>query len=71
MSSEARIESVFQETGKHFGYRDVTVEVAEFKDFKVQWKRSYDWIVFRISDYIEDAPEAVIEDLANLNLRNV
>ena len=65
MSSEARIESVFQETGKHFGYEDVTVEIADFKDFKVQWKRSYNWIAFRISDYIKDAPETVIEDLAN------
>ena len=64
MSSEVRIESVFQETGKHFGYEDVTVEIADFKDFKVQWKRSYNWIAFRISDYIEDAPEEVIEDLA-------
>ena len=64
MSSETRIESVFQETGKRFGYEDVTVEITDFRDFKVQWKRSYGWIAFRVSDYIEGAPEPVIRDLA-------
>ena len=64
MSSETRIESVFQETGKRFGYGDVTVEITDFRDFKVQWKRSYRWIAFRVSDYIEGAPEPVIRDLA-------
>ena len=52
MSSETRMESVFKETGKRFGYEDVTVEIIDFRDFKVQWKRFCDWVAFRISDYI-------------------
>ncbi len=43
----------------------MSADFVAFKQFKVQWQRSYNWISFKISDYMVDAPENVMEDLAN------
>lgn len=48
---------VFQRVGKNYGYENVSTDFVSFKQFKVQWQRSYNWIAFRISDYMVDAPE--------------
>ena len=56
---------VFQRVGKNYGYENVSTDFVSFKQFKVQWQRSYNWIAFRISDYMVDAPENVMEDLAD------
>ena len=55
---------VFCKVGKHYGYENVSADFVAFKQFKVQWQRSYNWIAFRISDYMLDAPENIMEDLA-------
>ena len=39
-------------------------EFAAFTDLKVKWVRTSDWAEFRVSDYLRDAPEGVIENLA-------
>ena len=41
-----------------------SAEFAAFTDLKVKWVRTSDWAEFRVSDYLRDAPEGVIEDLA-------
>lgn len=64
MSNEL-VTAVFQETGKKYGYENVSIEWTAFKQFKVQWQRSYNWIAFRLSDYMKDAPVEVWEDLAD------
>ena len=55
---------VFSRIGKQYGYENVSADFVAFKQFKVQWQRSYNWIAFRISDYMLDAPENIMEDLA-------
>lgn len=59
------VTSVFQEIGKKYGYENVSIEWTAFKQFKVQWQRSYNWIAFRLSDYLKEAPVEVWQDLAN------
>lgn len=54
----------FQKVGEEYGYTSCTVEFIAFKDFKVQWSRSSKFVHFRLSDYLEDAPEEVFEGLA-------
>ena len=54
----------FQKVGKQHGYESVSAEFAVFKDFKVQWSRSYRYISFKVSDYMEDAPYDAFEALA-------
>ena len=46
------------------GYEDITAEFSAFRDFKLKWTRSYKWISFEVSDYLRNAPQSVIESLA-------
>lgn len=63
MNSE-ELSQIFQQVAERHDYESAVAEFVAFADFKVQWQRSYYWIAFRISDYLKDAPEKVIEDLA-------
>ena len=46
------------------GFEDIQAEFAAFRDFKLKWTRSYKWISFEVSDYLRNAPENVMESLA-------
>ena len=50
--------------GHRNGYDDVTAEFSAFRDFKMKWTRTYNWISFEVSDYLRNAPENVIQSLA-------
>lgn len=50
--------------GHRNGYEDITAEFSAFRDFKLKWTRSYKWISFEVSDYLRNAPQNVIESLA-------
>ena len=54
----------FADVGKRYGYDSVTAEFNEFKEFKVKWRRSCGWAEFEVSDYVRDAPQNVIDGLA-------
>ena len=56
---------IFRNVGKEYGYENVSVDWTAFKMFKVQWQRSYNWIAFKVSDYVKDAPKNIMEDLAD------
>lgn len=58
------LNQTIMEVAKDYGYEHATAEFIAFTDFKVQWKRSYNWIAFRVSDYLKDAPKEVIVGLA-------
>ena len=64
-AAKEMLNDVFSNVGKNYGYENVSADFVAFKQFKVQWQRSYNWISFRISDYMTDAPENVMEDLAH------
>ncbi|AGI48120.1 hypothetical protein TALC_01131 [Thermoplasmatales archaeon BRNA1] len=64
MESEEMMKRCFRRAGKKYGYTDVNAEFVSFKDFKVRWQRSYRWADFKVSDYLEDAPEGVFDSLA-------
>ena len=55
---------IFSEVGKQYGYERVKVEFVPYTQFKIQWSRSYKRIEFRVSDYLENAPENIMRDLA-------
>lgn len=57
------MDEIFSEIGKEFGFENVQAEFVAFKEFKVKWQRSYKWADFRVSDYLEDAPDDVIRGL--------
>jgi hypothetical protein len=63
-TQEETLNRMFREVGKEYGYDNVDAEFVAFKDFKVKWQRSYKWAEFKVSDYMYDAPDAVLEGLA-------
>ncbi|UAL08382.1 MAG: hypothetical protein KRP56_03825 [Candidatus Methanogranum gryphiswaldense] len=63
MTTDERMNEIFGRIGNDFGYDRTTAEFMAFKDFKVRWQRSYKWTEFKVSDYLNDAPDEVIEDL--------
>lgn len=64
MSNVDRANEIFGKVGKEYGYENVTVNFTAFQQFKVQWSRSYNWIEFRVSNYMKDAPSEILESLA-------
>ena len=54
----------FGTIGKKYGYDKVGAEFVAYRDFKVRWTRSYKWADFQVSDYLMDAPDKVIDGLA-------
>ena len=62
---------IFSKVGKKYGYDKVDAEFVAYRDFKVRWTRSYKWIDFQISDYLESAPEKVYEQLADTLFKRI
>ncbi len=58
------LSAIFTAVGRRCGYDEAVAEFSPFNDFKVRWVRSYRWISFEISDYMEDAPEDIMESMA-------
>lgn len=65
MTNVDRANEIFGKVGEKYGYKNVSVDFTAYKQFKVQWSRSYNWIQFRVSDYIQNAPAEILEDLAS------
>ena len=63
--TDSRLSEIFAEEGRQYGYDTITAEFMAFKEFKVNWQRTYLWADFKVSDYLEDAPEQVVRDLAH------
>ncbi len=61
-----RLTMIFADVGAGYGYRDVGAEFVALEDFKVRWQRSYDWIRFTVSDYLDRAPDDVLRSLAEV-----
>lgn len=62
--SSEMLNRALQNAGRRNGFEDVQAEFAAFRDFKLKWTRSYRWISFEVSDYLRNAPEHVLESLA-------
>ena len=63
-TAEDTLRESFGTIGKKYGYEKVGAEFVAYRDFKVKWTRSYRWADFQVSDYLADAPQEVIEGLA-------
>ena len=50
--------------GVRNGFDEIQAEFSAFRDFKLKWTRCYKWISFEVSDYLRNAPENVIQSLA-------
>lgn len=66
LDTECQLNEIFQEVGRSYGFETVNAEFVGFKDMKIRWQRSYKWADFKVSDYLNNAPKDVIEDLARV-----
>ncbi len=57
------LNDVFAKVGEEYGY-EATAEFSSFRDVKMKWVRTSTWSDFQVSDYLQDAPENVLESLA-------
>lgn len=69
--TDSRLSEIFAEEGRQYGYNTITAEFMAFKEFKVRWQRANKWAEFKVSDYLEDAPEQVVRDLAHTLLARI
>ena len=69
--TDEHLTKIFADIGRAYGYDEVYAEFTEFRDIKVSWQRSYTWISFRISDYLQDAPDHILQDLAQTLFRRL
>ena len=62
--SNEMLTKAMAKAGARNGFEDVKAEFTAFRDFKLKWTRSYKWISFEVSDYLRNAPQSIIESLA-------
>ena len=65
MVSEERLAHIFRKVASDYGYSTVSADYIKDPQPKIYWERSQDWINFHITDYLRDAPEDVLFDLAD------
>lgn len=58
------VREIFAAVGREYGYEDVEVDFVPYRDMKVRWQRTTEWISFSVSDYLMGAPTLVLEDFA-------
>ncbi|MBI0583411.1 MAG: M48 family metallopeptidase [Methanomassiliicoccus sp.] len=59
------LETAFKAVGTRFGYDEVRVDYASYKEFKSTWRRCGTKISFEVSDYLRNAPLEVLVDFAH------
>lgn len=64
MNATDTLTEAFANVGKEYGYDTVNAGFSEFREFKIKWTRSLGWADFEVTDYVEDAPQSVMEGLA-------
>lgn len=62
--SDVQLTGIFDRIGHKYGYSSAYAGFENFGDMKVTWQRSAKLIDFRITDYLDHAPDEVLEDLA-------
>lgn len=59
------LHGIFRDAGEEFGVEVVSAEFQPFKDLKVRWRRCSKTIDFSVTDYLREAPEGILEELAH------
>ena len=70
-NSNLRLRACFEEAGRKYGYDTINAEFISLRDMKIRWQRSYRWADFRVSDYLQDAPDEVLSSLADSLFRRI
>jgi len=71
MVTSEKLERTFKEVGNLFGFENIDAEYAPFRDLKIKWVRTINHASFSVSDYLEDAPEGIVESIATGIMRRI
>ena len=63
VETKANLIDIVREVGEKYGFVHVKAEFAAFKELKIKWKRGSTHVDFTVSDYLEDAPDDVVNGL--------
>ena len=66
VDTDEQLTQIFARIGKGYQYNRVSAEFMPFQEMKLRWQRSYEWVEFKVSDYLRGAPEEVIDELAKV-----
>jgi len=69
--SDLDIGKLFADKGKEYGFDEVTAEFSPEGELKIAWIRCGKHIDFWVTDYLENAPEDVLRDLAEVVFRRI
>lgn len=58
------VQNIFRTVGAKHGFVNVYAQYSKFSVLKLKWERSYKWASFWVSDFLKDAPNEVLEDIA-------
>ena len=65
------LKGIFQDAAQEFGVEVQEAEFQAFRDLKVRWQRCAREINFTVTDYLNEAPEEVIQELARTILTKI
>lgn len=65
------LKGIFQDAAQEFGIEVLEAEFQAFRDLKVRWQRCAREISFTVTDYLNEAPEEVIQELARTILTKI
>lgn len=60
---EAKMELIAQQIGQEFGFKEVSAHYEPYRDLKVRWQRTEEWIAFSVSDYLQALTPKGVEDV--------
>ena len=66
-----KLTAIFQDACEGTQFNEVETNFTAFRDLKLKWCRSYNWIHFDVSDYLATAPEEVILSIAEVVMSRI
>ena len=68
---EARMLGIADKVCRMYGFKCSNVQMHKYRDMDVKWVRKFPVIEFNICDYIEGAPDDVIESMFHTLMRGI
>ncbi len=71
MKNENGLQQIFVRIGDEYGYRHIGADFVESCDLKIKWVRQGNSVQFWVTDYLKDAPDDILESLAETIFRRI
>lgn len=69
--TDTELSEIVAKIAADYGYKDAVAGFQPFKDFKIRWTRTQDWIRMDVSDYLESADEEIIASIVDTLFRKI